>query len=111
LETLPNYHQFINILFRTITYFAKVATLNLHHVGKQQNNVSYPFPWIMVHIFNTCNFSTSYKKGNQQQKKFKQFYHNVFKIIYIYNEMDTTMTIFNHINIYQLKINTNATNS
>jgi len=35
---LANYHQFVNILFETITYFAKVVTLNLPHVGKQQNN-------------------------------------------------------------------------
>ncbi len=34
----PNYHQVVNILFETMTYYAKVATLNLPHVGKQQNN-------------------------------------------------------------------------
>jgi hypothetical protein len=30
----PNYHQVVNILFKTMTYYAKVATLNLPYVGK-----------------------------------------------------------------------------
>jgi hypothetical protein len=34
LETLPNYHQFVNIIFETIKIYAKVATLNLPHIGK-----------------------------------------------------------------------------
>jgi hypothetical protein len=34
LETLPNYHQFVNIIFETLKNYAKVATLNLSHIGK-----------------------------------------------------------------------------
>ncbi len=47
----------------------------------------------MLQILNTCNFSTSYKEKNQQLKKFKQFYHDVFKIFFKKNLMDTTTTI------------------
>jgi hypothetical protein len=51
-----------NMLFKIITYYTKVVTLKLPCVGKQQNNISYPFPFILLQIMNVCNFSTLYEK-------------------------------------------------